>query len=180
MDLLLERQIDDLDSRCNKTLPDGLSIVEWAQVDDDVPKLSADIRAARYVVAVDECNLRTGENPEWDDFKRGAGAGSTITVDTGLLQALKDELCEQFGTESANADPSLLDINITTKDGELRIEYLSTMKQGKSLFPEMLEQYIGESLGMNVPMHVVRKALLVERDGALHSPISKGVVQNLL
>jgi hypothetical protein len=44
----------------------------------------------------------------------------------------------------------------------------------------MLEEYVGDSLGMEVPMRVVRKALLVERDGALHSPISKGGVRNLL
>ena len=49
-----------------------------------------------------------------------------------------------------------------------------------SLFPEMLEEYIGDSLGMEVPLKVVRTALLVERDGAHHSPISKGVVHNQL
>ena len=69
---------------------------------------------------------------------------------------------------------------ISEKDGEMRIQYVSTMDQGKSLFPDMLEEYIGDSPGMEVPMRVVRTALFVERDGAHHSPISKGVVQNLL
>ena len=52
------------------------------------------------------------------------------------------------------------------------------MQQAKSLFPEMLEAHFGDTLGSEMPMRVVRTALLVERGGSYHSPISKGVVQN--
>jgi radical SAM-linked protein len=185
MDVQLEQAIVDLDTRCNNKLPGGLKIVGFARVGNSVPKLSADIKAARYEVTVDKSNLQEGRKPNWDSFRRKAGAAEPDEGREGLCRALEDELRRRFDSESADdnggaREPSLLDIKISEKDGELRIDYLSTMEQGRSLFPEMLEEYIGDSLGMEVPMKVVRTALLVERDGVYHSPISKGVVQNLL
>lgn len=185
MDVLLERGIDDLDTRCNATLPGGLKIVGCAQVEDSVPKLSADIKAARYEVTVDESNLANGRNTRWERFVRRAGATRNEASDKRPFGELEDELRCRFqsagsGEDRDTPEPSLLEVRITEQAGSLRIEYLSTMHQGKSLFPEILERYFGDSLGMEVPMQVMRKALLVERHGAYHSPISKGVVQNLL
>jgi hypothetical protein len=183
MDVQLEQAIEDLDIRCNSKLPEGLKIVGCANVGVSVPKLSADIKAARYEVTVKD-GVQEGRNPTWDSFRRKAGATAPERGPEGLCRGLEDELRRRFDSESTDdnggaREPSLLDIKITEKDGELRIDYLSTMEQGRSLFPEMLEEYIGDSLGMEIPMKVVRTALLVERDGAYHSPISKGVVQNL-
>jgi hypothetical protein len=183
MDVFLEHPIDDLQTRCNATLPDGLEILECAQVEDSVPKLSADIKAARYQVAVDQSNLAPGRNPQWDDFVEKAGVAIDADSPVGRtpLGAIENDIRSRFQHKDADeSEPSLLDIQIIEKDGELRIEYLSTMCQGKSLFPEMLGRYVGDSLGLETPMQVVRKALYVERAGAYHSPIAKGVVQNIL
>jgi hypothetical protein len=182
LDVQLEQVTDDLDSRLNSRLPDGLKIVGCSSLGDSVPKLSTDIKAASYEVTVDKSNLQEGRNPNWDSFRRKAGAAAAEGPE-GLCRVLEDELRRRFDSESVDDNgnaPLLLDINISEKDGEMRIQYLSTMEQGKSLFPDMLDGYLGDSPGMDVPMKVVRTALLVERDGAHHSPISKGVVQNLL
>ena len=175
MDVLLERHLDDLADRCNATLPEGLRIVECAPVDETVPKLSADIAAARYEVTVDGCNFEDGGPMTWRQF---VGQPAEAGAQTDLPGRLEDSLRSQFGQRSDDGSPRLLEINITQQDGGLRIDYLSTMVQGKSLFAEMLEPYMGESLRMDVPLQVVRKELLVERQGSYHSPISKGVVQN--
>jgi len=181
MDVQLEQPIGELDVRLNRRLPDGLEVVASAAVGDSVPKLSTDIRAARYRVTVDRSNLQEGINPSWDHFGRRAIAANAA----GPCPVLEEELRSRFdpgpaGDNGGDRAPFLLDIHITEKDGDLRIEYLSTMEQGKSLFPEMLYEYIGDSSGMEIPVKVVRTALLVERGGVHYSPISKGVVQNLL
>ena len=53
MDVFLETPIDDAVSRCNTHLPDGFRVIETARVSESVPKLSADVKAARYGVVLD-------------------------------------------------------------------------------------------------------------------------------
>jgi hypothetical protein len=166
MDVLLEPPLDDLVTRCNATLPDGLEILACARVEGSVPKLSADIRVARYEVAIDSSALGPGRNPTWDSFlKRVGDSGQSKNgAAREALRALEEEIRKRFQPSAVNEErdarqPSLIDIQIFEQGGELRIAYLSTMKQGKSLFPEMLERYVGDSLGLETPMHVVRKAL---------------------
>lgn len=175
MDVLLERRLDDLADRCNATLPEGLKLVECAPTAEAVPKLSADITAARYEVTVDGSNFEGGGPPSWRKFvAQPAPAG----VQSDLPGRLESALRSQYGQGRDDGSPKLLEINIGQHNGGLQIDYLSTMVQGKSLFADMLEPYMGDSLGMDVPLTVVRKELLVERQGSYHSPISKGVVQN--
>lgn len=175
MDIWLERPIDDLGARCNGALPEGLSVVESCQVSDAVPKLSSDVVAARYAVTIDtECLGR-----------RQTGAVVTEPPDsegTWDSQSIEDDLRKRFPVHDQNHDsePSLIDIRITAGDAGLQVDYLSTMHQGKSVFPEMLEPYIDDTVGADAPVQVARTALFVERAGSYHSPISKGVVQNLL
>lgn len=182
LDVLLERPVDDLTMRCNTALPEGLEILEMAQAETSVPKLSADVMAARYQVTVDAANLAPEGSPQWADFVRRAQANGH--AGKWPLAELEDDLRRRFPSGAASVDggagPSLLEINVDEQGDGLRIEYLSTMHQGKGIFPDVLEPYFGDPDGMTVPFQVVRKALFVARRGAFLSPINKGVVQNLL
>lgn len=187
MDLLLERPAGDLIARTNERLPEGLEVTACVELADSVPKLSADITAARYTVVIAN-----------EDFGSGArAAGSSGAEDTGspvggerhedALHAIEDDLLDRFGRRTGTngggrdpLEPSLLDIKVSEKDGEVMIEYLSTMHQGKSLLPDMLECYLRGASTSDVPLKVVRTAMYVEREGDYHAPISKGVVQDSL
>jgi hypothetical protein len=182
LDILLERPLDDLGARCNPGLPDGLRMLEWEPVSEPVPKLSADVTAARYEVALDTVHLT--ERPQWTEFMARSSAGDR-SASVGSADALEQDLRARLPRETTAAngekpEPSLLDIHVGEHGDELRIEYVSTMHHGRSIFPDVLEPYFGNPRTDGIPMRIVRKELFVERNGALLSPINKGVVQNRL
>ena len=188
LDVMLEHPISDLDSRCNAKLSEGLEILACARVEKSVPKLSADIQAARYEVAVDEGSLIDGCNPQWDNFiQTASGVGETVEGWRSLISALESDIRVHYQREDVEnseecegGEPSLLEIEVSRDGGSLRIAYLCTMWQGKGLFPEFLERYIADSQELETPVRVVRTGLYVKRGGVYHSPISEGVVQNSL
>jgi hypothetical protein len=188
MDVELERHAPDLVARSNANLPDGLEILEAVELTGSTPKLSADIGAARYEVIVDPATLQPGRNASWDRFvttvadTTSAPAG-TPALDERVLSALASDINTRYGpgddTGEPHDEPRLLDVKLSsTKDGDLCLEYLSTMHQGKSIFPEqILEPVMGAALEQDVPWSVVRTGLYVRRHGACHSPTDKGAVQ---
>jgi hypothetical protein len=181
LDILLERPIDDLGTRCNTALPEGLGVLEWAEAAPAAPKLAADVTAAGYEVTIDAAHL--AESPGWADFLERIALEDGAAGDTPAA-ALEQDLRSRLQRETAAAgdsgpEPSLLDIHVGEQDNELRIEYTSTMHHGRSVFPDVLEPYFGNPRKGGIPMRIVRKSLFVARHGALLSPISKGVVQNL-
>lgn len=186
MDALVEREIPDLHTRCNANLPEGLEVVEYAEVCGSVPKLSADVRAARYEIALDATSL--GRSTGWIQFVEESGGRANragVEADRPLLDVLERGIRGRFAGardgRRGGTEPALLEIEVYGQEGEIRIEYLSTMHQGKSLFPEdILEPFIGDPRSLETPMRVARKALYVERNGAFHLPISRGVVQKFI
>jgi hypothetical protein len=191
MDLLVERPVQDLETSCSAALPDGLRVLDSASLADGVPKLSADVEAARYEVAADEADLFDEKNKTWTQFlsqarEKEPAAGQSRKA---LMKALESDCRSRFAEgrrEGASiekpkggaAAPSLLDITLYDKDGEIHLEYLSTMHGGKSLFPEdLLMPYFGDPAAFDRPVKVTRTALYVKRGRDYLSPISKGVVQ---
>jgi hypothetical protein len=172
MDVDLECAVHDLPERCNHLLPEGLDIVESVEIVERTPKLSTDIQAARYQVLIDPADFSNERNPVWAAFAGRHGLASLPASDDRVVTALRGDIDARFGA-AAEDQPALVDIHILTKDGSLCIDYLSTMRQGKSLFPEdMLEPILGPMLEQETPWRVTRKELLVARDGAYHAPTS--------
>ena len=124
---------------------------------------------------LDSDNIERGISSVWDGLVGG------MSQSDSLFDNVSQRLRDRFGTQSDRAGddlPRVLDIEITSKDGDMRIDYLSTMREGKSLFPEeLLEPLFGEIEALPVPAKVLREDLFVERGGQYVSPISKGVVQ---
>jgi hypothetical protein len=177
MDLVLERTISDLPERCNQRLPEGLEILESVEVAEGTPKLSTDVTAARYEVIVDPANFSIEHNPVWADFARRAELDSLPVSDDRVIAALRSDIETRFAA-ATDDEPELVDIKLFSKEVNLWIEYLSTMTQGKSLFPEqIMEPILGPALDQEIPWRVVRKELLVARDGVYQPPTSHGVVQ---
>jgi radical SAM-linked protein len=169
MDLMLEHPVDDLPARCNDLLPGGLDIVESVQVSTAAPKLSVDVAAARYKVIIDPTNLDQKSNPKWKAFLEG--------TDLPVAAALEADARHRFASVP-DGDPRLLSIHVIHKDGSLCLEYLSTMRQGKSIFPEeILEPNLGAIAEMDVPPVVVRKELLVQRGDDLLAVTDPAVVR---
>lgn len=176
MDVMLEEAVADLPARCNGCLPEGLEIVESVEVGSTAPKLSSDVSAARYEVYIDPANLDSGRNSLWNGFLDDAGLAGVSPLDPRVLSALCAHV--QAGEEKRAEEPRIQDIQISEKEGCMCVQYLSTMQQGKSVFPEqILEPLMGSMLEQEVPWRVVRMNLYVRRDGAYHSPTSKGVVR---
>ena len=66
----------------------------------------------------------------------------------------------------------------TIAAGEIRIEYLTTMNNGRSLAPDVVvEVVLGEEGALETPLRVTRRAMYVRRAGVLVPPIHHEVVQ---
>jgi hypothetical protein len=186
IDVYMEREVADLETRCNPNLPKGIEIIDTAPVGADTPKLSKDVRAARYEVIMD-APLLPGDTP------RGVERFPAESVDPGgtraskrslPIESLESELAGRFAAggrdRSQRPDelaPALLETRVREDGGKVRIEYLSTMREGKSVFPEDLLATVLECPGTSdKSVRVVRTALYVQRHGEYLSPISKGVV----
>ncbi len=184
MDIYLEENLSGIGERMNRTLPEGLRILKAVPVDEGVPKLTADIRTARYAVEVakDEVARRCKIKMESMSLQNGALTESAeFRSGNGFLRALEEAMRERFGAgveRDVSGEPVLLELT-TLEDGEHVIfEYLCTMPSGKSLRPEdLLSPFMGRLEELTIPPKVVRKALYVERKSAYLSPIDKGVVQ---
>jgi hypothetical protein len=185
MDVEVERPTPDLPARCSAKLPDGLEILESIELPGSTPKLSTAIGAASYEVIVDRANLQPGHNASWSRFAATVADTGTSApmLNDRVLSALQSDIAARCGRvenpEMWHHEPRLLDVKLSsTKEGDLCLEYLSTMHQGKSIFPEqILDPIMGGNLEQNVPWRVARTGLYVRRHGTCHSPTDKGVVQ---
>ncbi|MCZ6766711.1 MAG: TIGR03936 family radical SAM-associated protein [bacterium] len=180
MDVQLSEPVNDFGARCNPSLPGGLRIKRTVEVSDGVPKLTADVSAARYELRIHKSSLAAGKNSRWDSFLRES------TSDDAPMSELMRSAIEQLdvwqvGTSDGGHPVSLIELDVYEQDGEIRIDYLSSMRGGKSIFPEdLLEPYVGDPNDLETPVRTKRKALYVKRGGDLCSPINKGVVQTAL
>lgn len=176
MDVLLSEPVNDFGARCNPSLPGGLRIKRTVEVSDGVPKLTADVSAARYELRIHKSSLATGKNSRWDSFLRESKS------DDAPMSELMRSAIEQLDVWQDGRHPvSLIELDVCEQDGVIRIEYLSSMRGGKSIFPEdVLEPYMGDPSNLETPVRTTRKALYVKRGEDLCSPINKGVVQTAL
>jgi hypothetical protein len=179
MDVILDVPQPDLAAACNPHLPEGLRIVACATLEDSVPKISADVCAARYAMIIDDANFEPGRNPVWDAVV--AAAVKTVSTPAAVIDAA---IRERAGFPSPDRDaapgegPFLLEFGVSVGDGVCRVEYVSTMVGGKSVFPEdLLTRVIGDPIAIEVPVRVARTDLFVKRNGEYLSPIDRGVVQ---
>lgn len=171
MDVMLERSVDNIAGECNPRLPGGLRIIAATVVDGAAPKLAADIEAARYEVTLPG-DVVYGRG---DQDKNGR-AERLRRFETELIERFSDGESEMTGNP---APPRLIEASVSEENDEVRIQYLSTMRGGRSLFPEdLVTPYWGHPDSFEHPIKVVRKALYVRRGGQLRSPISKGVVRS--
>lgn len=183
MDVLLERPVLDFGAACNAGLPEGLRIVETADVEPSVPKLSNDVKAARYAVFVDRRNpVAAIPGAEGTAAARGSGGPTNSAVGPTRRPELEAMIREHVLNEDRDGehadDPELLELEIIEGTGGIEIDYMSSMHQGRSIFPEaLLEPLCGDPGGLEIPIKVVRQGLYVERDGSYISPVSKGAVQ---
>ena len=196
MDVLLDAPADDLADRCNLRLPDGLRILETGAVREAVPKLAADVSAARYEIVVDRTDVFDRrpdfERPLLDDsFEKPAGGKSGSPDPEYLLARLETAINERFSSaeiarsaaERAESPlPVVLDVRCAEAEGlpgvPARIEYLSTMHGGRSLFPEdILTPFLGDPVHYRVPVRVARTSLHVEREGSYVSPMSRAAME---
>jgi hypothetical protein len=196
MDVLLDATADDLADRCNVRLPEGLRILETGVVRDGVPKLAADVGAARYEVLVDRGDFFDGrpdrDQPSLKARFEGPDGCESGSMDPGrLLSFLETAIKDRFSSPETprpapdRAEPPLpavIDARCAEAKGAsgvpVRIEYLSTMHGGKSLFPEdILAPFLGDPDRFEVPVRVTRQALYVERGGAYVSPMSRAAME---
>ncbi len=188
LDIELERYVAGVAEALNRALPDGLRIVQAVPVDKGVPKLSADVCAARYAVGVDAdtfwrgCGESIGfPHPRSETSRRGAERHSKSEA----LKKLEAGIWHRFSAEAidpsrASEEPSLRELTVLEEDGSVILEYVCTMPSGRSLLPnDLLSPFLGDPAEFGIPFKVVRKALYVKRNEALLSPTSKGVVQRL-
>lgn len=196
MDVLLDAPADDLADRCNLRLPDGLRILETGVVRDGVPKLGADVGAARYEVVADRADVfdrrpDREQPPAGARFEKPDGGESGPIDPERLLSHLETAIKNRFSSPEISRPapdraeppyPAIIDARCSeVKDMSgvpVRIEYLSTMHGGKSLFPEdILAPFLGDPDRFGVPVRVTRQALYVERGGAYVSPISRAAME---
>ena len=75
--------------------------------------------------------------------------------------------------DGAAAAPTAGEVTPGIGDAEIRIEYLSAMSEGRSLFPEdLLGGVLADPMELPVPLRLLRLEMHVQRDGELVSPIS--------
>ena len=194
LDVLLDAPVSGLAARCNAHLPEGLRIVESAEVSASVPKLAADVTGARYEIYLSE---RDAYEPgpdapvAWlEKLSRERWTDGTMRR-RRVLDALAAELMARFGAAGPSGSnggrgeprpPVVLEVRAAetagATDTQVMIEYLSTMHGGKSLFPEdILTPILGEPANYATPIRVVRGALYVERGGRYVSPSSREALE---
>jgi len=156
MDVELDETVDGFASRCNRYLPQGLEVVDVAEVGAGVPKLASDMAAARMAVDVSRSDAAT------------------------VSEAFEDQVLGAFGGHRDDA-PRVLDVAMTTENDQVTIEYTTTMLGGRIVAPnDVAAATVGDPESFRVPLQVTRKAQYVLRDGEYVSPISKGVLRNTL
>ncbi len=197
LDVLLEVPADDFADRCNRYLPDGLRFVETGVVAAPVPKLAADVSAARYEVYVngtDALERRSGiHKPLLDKVSEEVSQTSPEWLER-VTEALGAAIRERFsgaslrastaagGVESGGREPAIIDVRCSAIGGagdtRVLIEYFSTMHGGRSLFPEdILTPPLADPVGYETPIRVVRRSLYVERGGSYVSPMSRAALE---
>ena len=194
MDIFLETHVDDPAPRFNAYLPDGLRVMETAPVSESVPKLSADVKAARYGVVLD-----AAVRPEVKTFfeervSDGNGAGGNQPLANGLESALRRRFNLEGTDKGLRAEsqvaplPVVQDVSVWEDaerrepvDPGLHIEYTSTMDGGKNVSPEeLVTPVLGDVARLSIPMRVTRTGLFVKRRGDYFSPIDSAVVEKQL
>jgi hypothetical protein len=197
MDVLLDAPAEDLAERCNLRLPDGLRVLEAGAVREEVPKLAADVSAARYEVIVDRADVfdrrPNQDSPSLEDSVRSPDdRGGGPLGHERLLSLLETAIQYRFSSPDASrhtaerVEPpvaAVIDARCAEAAGmegaPVRIEYLSTMHGGKSVFPEdILTPFLGDPERFGVPVRVARQALYVERGGAYVSPMSRAAMES--
>jgi hypothetical protein len=185
LDVFLSERVPDFEDRCNPGLPEGLHILETAEVDAAVPTLSNDVTAARYGVFVDRRNPARPDDATWKTLVGpGAGRHGNSADDSGAVRlpaleaATRERVLVEGGDAGKTRRPRLLELEIFEKTDGIELEYMSTMHQGQSVFPEALVGPMwGDPQALEYPIKAVRRALYVERNGSFVSPVSKGAVQ---
>lgn len=149
MDIEVEASVTDLTGTCNPLLPEGLRIVDCKVLDQEAPKVSRDICAVRLCVSV-------------------APDDASEAGDTGKM---RERIMARFTERAADA-PSILEVTVVRDDGGITIDYMSTLRGGKTVTPtEVVETAIGEPDTFAVPMAVVRSGQYATRDGEYVSPM---------
>jgi hypothetical protein len=196
MDVVLDAPAEELAERCNLRLPEGLRILDTGAVLEGVPKLAADVGAARYEVLLDRADV-LDRRPDEDQPPPGGllprpDDGESGPIDPErLLSHLETAIKNRFSSPEISRPapgraepplPAVIDARCSEARGmpgvPVRIEYLSTMHGGKSLFPEdILAPFLGDPDFFGVPVRVARQALFVERGGAYVSPMSRAAME---
>jgi hypothetical protein len=91
LDVYLETAVDDPVPTLNANLPDGVRVVETAPVVESVPKLSADVKAARFGLVFDDAVREEIDGCLDERPSDGNGGGDRSTADT-LESALRSRL----------------------------------------------------------------------------------------
>ncbi len=200
LDVMLDTPADDLVGRCTDILPDGLRVLETGSVDEPVRKLAADVEAARYEIRVNAADLFgpssggtdvVSEQPKFEVSEESAEPPARTVVRSleDFTSAFGERFPDTGRKESAEPvqppdPPAMLESSIVTENGHesdtvIRIEYVSTMHGGKSLFPEdILTPFAGDPGSFETPVHVVRSSLFVRRGNALVSPMSREALES--
>ncbi len=196
VDVILDTPAEDVPDRCNAVLPEGIRVLDTGRVEESVRKLAADVEAARYEVRVDAADLfgSSSGGAGVPNFEVSDGSGephARIVVRSfdDFARAFGERFPAAGGKHDAQPDaapdtPTMLESSIDKPSGPesdavIRIEYVSTMHGGKSLFPEnILAPFAGDPGSFETPVHVVRSSLYVKRANALVSPISRAALES--
>jgi hypothetical protein len=196
LDVMLDSPMGDLADRCNAVLPDGLRVLDTGRVDETVRKLAADVVAARYEIRVNEKDLFGSSRGDAGGKESEVSRRQMEPHARGEVETFEDftrAFAERFpamdrpgdaGPDAAPDTPAMLESVIERQEGHetdtvIRIEIVSTMHGGKSLFPEdILTPFAGDPGSFQTPVHVVRSSLYVKRGNALVSPISRAALES--
>jgi hypothetical protein len=160
MDIHLEEPVDAFAERCNAYLPEGLRVMESAEVADGVPKLARDIDTANYTVRV----------------HKDSASGFRMDAQTRTLAELQTLFA---GAKNADGKlPKIDGVTIQPAGDDICIEYTSEMISGRIVKPhDVVAAAIGDPDKFPVPIAVARTAQYVTRDGERFSPLSRDIIQ---
>jgi radical SAM-linked protein len=162
MDLHMDESCDAFSDRINALLPEGLRVIECAEIGDGTPKLSNDISAADYEVCVHK-----------DDVSR---------IKESLSNAEEVIKTQFIGVDDTDgASPRLIGVSIRDAGENLCIEYTSTMLSGRVVKPQdVVLAAVGDPETFRVPIRVSRRAQFVARSRGYLAPLNGRVIQGTI
>lgn len=170
LDVFTEELVDSLVSpvqECNKSLPEGLRVLEAGELAENAPKLANDICAARLSARVQKADV--------------PAAGFCEPRST--IEQFKNKIARRFSFDGGRDDtngkpPEITDVTITNGGEHICIEYTSTMLSGRIVTPDsVVDAAIGDPSTFRFPVRVVREAQYIRRSREYLSPMCEGVIK---